>query len=101
MTVRLFSSLGTTEPLDAVFDDAALLQAMVRFETALARAEEVAGVIPGNAAEVIARSATGVAFDAAAIARASRGSGTIAIPFVDKLRSSVAAEDAAAATFVH
>ncbi len=99
--MRLFDSLGTTEALAAVFSDDALLAAMGRFEAALARAEAKAGVVPPSAAEVIGRCAETGHFDAAAISRAARGSGTISIPFVDMLTARVRDEDAAAATFVH
>lgn len=99
--VRLFDSLGTTAALSAVFSDDALLAAMGRFEAALARAEATAGVVPLSAAEVIGRSAEAGDFDAGAISRAARASGTIAIPFVDMLTARVRGADAAAATFVH
>jgi 3-carboxy-cis,cis-muconate cycloisomerase len=101
MSVRLFDSLATTEPLAAVFADAALLAAMARFETALAQAEAKAGVIPAEAAAAITRVAGSTSFDAAAIAGAARASGTITIPFVDMLTARVRAEDPGAATFVH
>ncbi len=101
MSVRLFDSLATTEPLAAVFADAALLAAMTRFETALAQAEANAGVIPETAAAAIIRAAGSASFDAAAMAAAARASGTITISFVEMLTARVRAEDPAAATFVH
>jgi len=39
MPVRLIESLATTEPLADVFSDLSVLQAMLDFEVALARAE--------------------------------------------------------------
>ena len=39
MAARLIDSLGTTESLSALFSDESLLQAMLDFEVALARAE--------------------------------------------------------------
>lgn len=101
MTLRLFDSLGSTEPLADLFSDIALLAAMLEFEVALARAEARLGVIPTTAAAAIAAAAAGEAFDAASIARAARASGTIAIPLVDLLRDRVRASDPAGATFVH
>ncbi len=101
MSLRLVESLVTTEPLADVFSDDAVLEAMLRFEVALARAESRVGLIPGSAADAVARAAVPHAFDASAIARASRASGTIAIPLVDALTARVRAEDPAAATFVH
>jgi 3-carboxy-cis,cis-muconate cycloisomerase len=98
--VQLFDSLGTSPALAAVFSNDALLAAMGRFETALARAQAKVGVVPAHAAEVISRSAEG-GFDAAAISRAARASGTISVPFVEMLTVRVREADAAAATFVH
>jgi 3-carboxy-cis,cis-muconate cycloisomerase len=101
VNLRLIESLTTTEALADVFSDGALLTAMLRFEVALARAEARGGVIPVAAADAIAAAAVPDAFDPAAIARAARASGTIAIPFVELLTEKVRATDPAAATFVH
>ncbi|HVL69681.1 MAG TPA: 3-carboxy-cis,cis-muconate cycloisomerase [Vicinamibacterales bacterium] len=99
--MRLLESLATTDPLEAVFSDAAFLAAMLHFEVALARAEARHGIIPPRAAEVIAQAADPQAFDAAAIARAARASGTVTIPFVEALTARVRALDPGAETFVH
>ncbi len=101
MSLRLVESLVTTEALADIFSDRALLAAMLQFEVALARVESRAGVIPAAAAEVIERAAVPGAFDASAIARTARETGTIAIPLVDALIARVAAVDPGAATFVH
>lgn len=101
MSVRLFDSLSTTEPLAEVFSDASLLASMLRFEIALARAEAGAGLIPVTAAQAIERGAGLATFDPAGIARAARDSGTIAIPFVEMLTVRVREVDATAAAFVH
>jgi 3-carboxy-cis,cis-muconate cycloisomerase len=100
MPVRLFEGLGTTEALAAAFSDEAMLAAMGRFEAALARAEAAEGILPAKTAAAIGQCSAGP-FDAAAIARDARASGTISIPFVDLLRTRVQALDADAATFVH
>ena len=101
MSSRLLGSFGTTAPLADVFSDDALLSAMLRFEAALARSEARLGVIPAGAADAIGTVAVTGDFDAAAIAREARTTGTVAIPLVDALRARVAAENSAAATFVH
>lgn len=101
MSQQLFGSLATTPALAAVFSDAGLLTGLLRFEAALARAEAAAGLIPSTAADAVARAGGPAAFDAAAIARDARASGTIAIPFVSALRARVRAIDPAAASFVH
>ena len=49
----LIDSLATTEALAGVFSDRSVLQAMLEFEAALARAEERCGVIPPGTAKVI------------------------------------------------
>src|SRR5215211_4523755 len=97
----LSDSLATTDALEEVFSDASLLHGMLAFETALAAAESAAGVIPSGAAEAIAAAAARSAFDPAAIARAARESGTIAIPFVKALTDQVRQSDAGSAQFVH
>jgi 3-carboxy-cis,cis-muconate cycloisomerase len=100
VSARLIDSLVTTEALDAAFSDDAVLSAMLRYEIALARAEARAGIIPAAAADAIAAVPLD-AFDAAAMARAARTSGTIAIAFVDLLIAHVQAHAPAAAAFVH
>jgi len=101
MSSRLIDSLSTTDALADVFSDASLLQAMLDFEAALARAEVKAGVIPAQAAEAIGAAANADGFDAVAIAREARESGTVSIPLVKALTARVQAADAASARFVH
>src|SRR6476646_5863348 len=86
--------------MEDAFSDAAILSAMLRFEIALASAEARTGVIPAAAASAVA-SVTTTAFDAAAIARRARTSGTPAIAFVEALVAAVAGADPDAAAFVH
>jgi len=101
MSLGLIESLATTDALAAVFSDAALLQAMLDFEAALARAEARLGVIPQRAADAIASAAIAEGFDATAIAREARESGTVSIPLVTALTARVRAADAGSARFVH
>jgi 3-carboxy-cis,cis-muconate cycloisomerase len=101
MPLRLLNSLVSTEALATAFSDEAVLGAMAQFEAALARAEAEAGVIPHAAAEAISRAVLRGGFDAAAIARSARQSGTITIPFVEMLTGRVRGTDADAVTFVH
>ena len=98
--MRLIESLATTDALSAAFSDDALLAGMLRFEAALVRAQADAGLAPPSAADAIAR-VTIEAFEAAALARAARESGTPAIAFVAALTERVRAQDPAAAAFVH
>jgi len=101
MPSRLIDSLATTDALAEVFSDRSILQAMLDFEAALARAEAKTGVIPSSAADAIAAAASVEDFDAAAIAREARESGTVSIPLVLALTARVQAADAGSARFVH
>jgi 3-carboxy-cis,cis-muconate cycloisomerase len=101
MPVRLIDSLATTEPLAELFSDQQVLQAMLDFEAALARAESRLGVIPQDAAQAIGNAATSGGFDAAALSREAQRAGTSAIPVVKALTERVRASDAAAARFIH
>jgi len=81
--------------------DRRLLAAMARFEAALARASARAGLLPAADADVIAGVCERAEFDAAALARAARTAGTLAIPFVQQLTAQVAAVSQDAARHVH
>ena len=101
MSGHLVDGLGTTEALAAVFSDAAVLQAMLDVESALARVQARLGIIPERAAESIAACARAELFDAAAIAQDGRASATPVVPFVAALRDRVAGVDPDSAPFVH
>lgn len=98
MPSRLIASLATTDDLAEVFSDRSVLEALLAFEAALARAQARLGIIPPTAAEAIAQAAVVESFDAAAIGRASRKSASIAIPLVNALTARV---DETGARFVH
>ncbi len=101
MFTRLFESLAATEELSRVFADDSVLQAMLDFEAALARAEARCGVIPATAATKITESAQARGFDKNELTRLSLRAGTPAIPLVRMLKTKVEAGDAAAGGFVH
>jgi Lyase len=101
MSGRLIESLATTSALAALFSDESLLEAMLDFEAALARAEARSGVIPKDAADVIAAAARTGNFDISALADASFRAGTPAIPLVIMLTDQVRKTDVDAARFVH
>lgn len=94
-------SLAATEALSEVFSDASVLQAMLDFEAALARAESRCGVIPASAPAPIAEAALAQGFDTAELARLSLRAGTPAIPLVKMLTARVGAAHPEAAGFVH
>ncbi len=99
--MRLIDSLATTDVLAKVFSDASVLDAMLRFEVALARVEARVGIVPQATAEKIASAAMPDFFDAEAISRDGLRVGTPVIPLVKALRERVHAVDPAAASFVH
>src|SRR5271157_3433522 len=101
MPARLIESLATTEPLADLFSDQSVLQAMLDFEVALARAEARADVVPPAAAEHIAVAARAEDFDMTALARAMLRAGTAVIPVVKALTEKVRGRNPEAAGYVH
>lgn len=101
MSGRLIESLATTPVLAALFSDESVLQAMLEFEVALARAEALHSLIPAEAADAIAVAARSGNFDIPALADAAFRAGTPAIPLVKMLTEQVRKSDAKAAGFVH
>jgi 3-carboxy-cis,cis-muconate cycloisomerase len=97
----LIDNLATTPQYAAIFADEPLLQAMLDFEAALARAEASAGVIPRTAAETISNAACAGDFDPEQLAEQGLRAGTLAIPLVKALTNHVRAADPSSARFVH
>jgi len=97
----LLAPMLSSAAMRAICDDAACLQRMLDFEAALARAEAATGVIPANAVGPIAAACRAEAFDLGALAEAATRSGTLAIPLVKALTTSVAKVDPDAARYVH
>ncbi|MDH4906419.1 3-carboxy-cis,cis-muconate cycloisomerase [Xanthomonas axonopodis pv. ricini] len=100
-TSSLLGSLFGEPACEALFDDAARVQAMLQFESALARAQAQCGVIPAEAAQAIAAACDVQHYDLAALAQATALAGNPAIPLVKALTAQVAAHDNAAARWVH
>ena len=101
MSASLFDSFLTTREMSAVFDDAAVVQAMFRFEECLARAQAAQGMIPDSAALAIAGVCKAPLYDIPALVHAGRRAGSVAIPLVKELTKTVALYDKDASTFVH
>jgi 3-carboxy-cis,cis-muconate cycloisomerase len=97
----LLAPLFSSAAMRAVCDDVTVLQHMLDFEAALARAEAAADVIPASAAAPIAKACKAEAFDVSALAEAATRSGNLAIPLVKALTADVAKIDADAARYVH
>src|SRR5260370_7017718 len=101
MFTRLIESLSATEAVSQVFADGSVLQAMLDFEAALARAEARVGLIPADAAAAITAAAVAESFDCSELARQSLRAGTPAIPLVRILTERVRARDPAPPRFAH
>ena len=83
MTSRLLDTLGTTDAFADVFSDRSLLAAMLHSKSRWRGPRRGSGVIPPQAADVIADAADPDAFDARRHRRrGARRPGTIAIGFV-------------------
>jgi 3-carboxy-cis,cis-muconate cycloisomerase len=98
MPSRLIDSFASTAALTNVFSDGAVLGAMLRFESSLARAQARLGMIPPSAAGAIAK-IDGLESDS--LAEDARHSATLVIPFVKALTERVGRIDSTAAKFVH
>jgi len=83
------------------FSAEAFVRAMLDFECALAEAEGDAGVIPQEAARVIASACADLSLSPETLAREAKRSGSLAVPLVKALTERVASADARAAAFVH
>ena len=74
---------------------------MLDFERALAGAEADAGLVPPEAAQVIAKACADLRLSPDALAAESKRSGSLAVPLVKALTEHVARADPRAAAFVH
>nr|WBO79172.1 3-carboxy-cis,cis-muconate cycloisomerase [Streptomyces sp. SBE_14.2] len=97
----LLSPVRAGTPVEAAVSDAAWLAAMVEAETALVRAQARLGTVPESAAAAIAAAARPERLDLVALARAARETANPVVGFVKALTAVVAAEDPAAAEYVH
>ncbi|RYX91387.1 MAG: 3-carboxy-cis,cis-muconate cycloisomerase [Comamonadaceae bacterium] len=94
------SFLSTSEALE-VFSEKNFVEAMLRFEASLARAQARAGLIPEAAAQSIVGTCKIDLFDVAKIVRESGRAGSIAIPLVKSLKETVGLFNADAVRYVH
>ena len=90
--------LFSTPEMSTTFSPEGHVRGMLAFEAALARAEARAGIIPQEAATVIAASCREEMFDVAALYREAAVAGTPALPLVRMLTARVAGD---AQKFVH
>lgn len=93
---RLFSPIA-----ESAFSDSNVIDAMLRFEAALARAQASSGLIAQDAAQAIVGTCKIDLFDVPKMVRESADADSIAIPFVKSLKETVGLFHAEAAAFVH
>ena len=96
----LASTLSRASFADALGADA-FVRAMLAFESALARSQAEAGVIPDDAAAAIEAACGSAKLSAQQLAEDGKLAGSLAIPFVKALTEQVRAKDPKAASFVH
>jgi 3-carboxy-cis,cis-muconate cycloisomerase len=97
----LIGCLTTTDALAALFSDDSVLQAMLDFEAALARAESRCGLISKDAADAITGACEASRYDPKALAVEMRRQAAMAIPVVKALTENVRQASPLAARFVH
>jgi 3-carboxy-cis,cis-muconate cycloisomerase len=99
--VNLLDGLFRSDEVEKWLSDRTCLQAMLSFESALAKAESHAGVIPKSAVQPISQQCKAPLFDLDALSKATKSAGNTAIPVVKALTALVAKNNAEAAGYVH
>jgi 3-carboxy-cis,cis-muconate cycloisomerase len=99
--MTLFNELFSYSALGQILSDESRVRGILQFESALAKAEARAGVIPEGAAQKIAEHCLAEQFDPSTIAKEAALAGNIAIPLIKMLTEAVARQDKDAARFVH
>jgi len=98
---QLFDAYFTARDMREVFCDQGRVQAMLDFESALARAEARVGLIPQSAVAPIEAACQAGLYDFSVLGEAIATAGNSAIPLVKALGTKVAAQDADAERYVH
>ncbi|MFD5749842.1 adenylosuccinate lyase family protein [Streptomyces sp. NPDC127033] len=97
----ILSPVRAGTPAEAATSDSACLQALLDAESALVRAQAELGVVPASAARTITAAAVAERLDLVAVARAGRGAANPVVGMVQAFTAVVAADDPAAADYVH
>jgi 3-carboxy-cis,cis-muconate cycloisomerase len=92
-----FDPLFRADAMRRVFSDRGRLQGILDFESALARAQARAGLVPDAAAAAITGQCRAELFDIAALSQETAIAGNSAIPVINELTRLVAAANPAAA----
>jgi len=85
----LLSALTGDEEIAAYFSDAADVEAMLRFEAALAQSQAECGIIPAAAAAAIGKAAQALRPDMSSLAQGTSRDGVVTPSLVDQLRAAV------------
>ena len=85
----LIGPIFVSAPVQSIFSDRSLLEAMLDFEAALARAQAELGIIPAESAEAIAAACDASQYDVAEIGRNAALAGNVDIPLVKALTARV------------
>jgi len=91
----LFGAVHRRGPVAAIVGDAAYLEAMLRMEAALARAQARVGLFPVEHADAIAAACQASRFEVDALGQAAAAAGNPVVPLVEQLRVAVGGETAA------
>ncbi|MBW1595640.1 3-carboxy-cis,cis-muconate cycloisomerase [Streptomyces sp. JJ38] len=97
----LLSPVRAGTPVESAVADVAWLQAMLDAEAALVRAQATLGTVPAARAKAITAAARAERFDVRALAVESRETANPVVALVRALTAAVAADDPAAAEYVH
>ncbi|MEU9865062.1 lyase family protein [Streptomyces sp. NPDC047971] len=97
----LLSPVRAGTPVEAAVGDQAWLQAMLDAEAALVRAQARLDTVPESAARAVSNAARAERLDVRALALAARETANPVVGLVQALTRVVAAEDPAAAEYVH
>jgi 3-carboxy-cis,cis-muconate cycloisomerase len=97
----MFDNLFSAPQIEALLSDEALIEAMLRFESALAATQADLGIVPQKAASVIGNCCSVQFFDVNDLLRSAERDGNPAIPLVKAIGKQVAAMDPDATKYVH
>ena len=98
---RIFDGFLSSTESPQAFSESHFVAAMLRFESALARAQASLGLIPETAAQSIIGTCKVELFDVPKIVRESARAGSPAVPLVKSLRETVGLFNRDAGNFVH
>ena len=98
---RIFESFLSTPDIPEIFGERNFVEAMLRFEASLARAQATVGLIPEAAAQIIVLACKIELFDVEKIVSQSGRAGSLAIPLVKSLKDAVGLINKDVAGFVH